>query len=634
MAVNTYFYRNVLLLTQVIPTSDEFKLHFKEGMFNKPNTIGFMHVTQYLLTIYDAEYFKKSFQWPVTCKKTEVKYRNSVKDYLNVIAKENADVNFPPILTSFLVRAHGQKFNIIMWKLSTVVLRTYIKRNFDPNIFYAPRLGSTNELIKTTLQEINKDTISNIMSYRRNMSKMKETFKINMTEEKEAWSNVKQEIFEVKQSVLNLASKAPVDSSIKKCLTNIENTKIIELWKHHITENLSYIRKKNKIFKEVQILSNKITDMISSIINGTEILDAHQLGKVHSSTISLLPLSTNIQYLLHNLYNNDKLVLHNFLILLNFLLCQVYQCLKKHELKDLSKCLLQIEASQEDITSGIKSFQSLTTSIETISTNLKLHFNQKKINETFQEHISALENSIFCSSPPIKINTNCSEEGNDVLKRLVLTPIEGAHRSLFSRYKRHGITNVPVSQLRTNLLVARTNFDDTLSLNNSDKISPNYSQLIKTVSSSTKRTGKYSRLFVSYAKKNSEKGNCSIISIPDSLKANSTALTSIEEARNISQFNLRSTTKSFFDLREVMTPDKFNTINQLKSQCIFKESNNLHNDHCESNNETEKDNATNTKDTSVNNVKDTTNRRRSISDLVQRYKKVLENTKDCIIYDN
>lgn len=34
--------------------------------------------------------------------------------------------------------------------------------------------------------------------------------------------------------------------------------------------------------------------MVSSIINGSEVLDAQQFGKVHFSTISLLPLSTNI----------------------------------------------------------------------------------------------------------------------------------------------------------------------------------------------------------------------------------------------------------------------------------------------------------------------------------------------------
>ncbi|XP_047351542.1 uncharacterized protein LOC124949850 isoform X1 [Vespa velutina] len=637
MTINTYFYRNVLLLTQVIPTSNEFKLHFHEGMFDKPNTIGFMHVSQYLLTIYDLERFKKLIQWPVTCKKTEVKYRNNVKDYLNQIANENLDIDFPPILTSYLVRAHGTKFTIIMWKLSIVVLRTYIKKNYDPNIFYAPRLGPTKELIKITLQGINKDMISSVMSHHRNMKKMKETSKIIMAEEKETLANIKQELFENKQSMLNLTSNAPVDSSIKECLANIENTEIIQLWKQNITENLSYIRRKQKIFKDVQILSNKITNMITSIIGGAEILDAQQVVKIHSSTIALLPLSTNIQYLLHHLYINDKLMLRNFIELLNFLLCQAYQCLKKNGLKDLSKCLVQIEASQEDIKSGIKSFQNLRTNIESISNNLKLHFYQKKMNETYQENISALENIVFSSSPVITINTNCRDEGNDVLRRLELTPIEGAHRSLFSRYKRqHGNTNLSVSQLRTNLLVSRINFDDTLSLNNSDKISQAHSYIPKTNLLSTKHTGKYSRLFLSYAKKPGEKvGNCSISSIPHSIKANSTTMTNTEgEIHNMSQFSLRNTTKSFFDLREVIIPEKFNTINQLKSQYVFKETNNLHNDQYEMDNETEDDNLTNIKDNVSINVKDVSKKRRSISDLVQRYKKVLEITKENIGCEN
>ncbi|KAL2726582.1 hypothetical protein V1478_006860 [Vespula squamosa] len=630
-------------------TGKSFKLIFNEstdlfgriivyklsGMFDKPNTIGFMHVSQYLLTIYDLERFKKLIQWPVTCKKTEVKYRNNVKDYLNQIANENVDIDFPPILTSYLVRAHGTKFTIIMWKLSIVVLRTYIKRNCDPNIFYAPRLGPTKELIKTTLQRINKDKISSIMSHHRNMKTMRETSKIIMAEEKKNLANIKQELFENKQSMLNLTSEAPVNSSIKECLANIENTEIIQLWKQNITENLSYIKRKHKIFKDVQTLSNKITNMVSSIIGGAEILDAQQLGIVHSSTISLLPLSTNIQYLLHHLYINDKLMLCNFIQLLNFLLCQAYQCLKKNGLKDLSKCLLQIEASQEDIKSGIKSFQNLKTNIESISNNLKLHFYQKKMNETYQENISALENIVFSSSPVITINTNCRDEGNDVIKRLELTPIEGAHKSLFSRYKRqHGNTNLSVSQLRTNLLVSRINFDDTLSLNNSDKISQAHSYIPKTNPLSSKHTGKYSRLFLSYAKKPSERGNCSISSIPHSIKANSTTITNIEEeAHNMSQFSLRNTTKSFFDLREVIIPEKFNTINQLKSQYVLKETNNLHNDQCEMDNETEEDNLINIKDNMSVNVKDI-KKRRSISDLVQRYKKVLEITKENIECEN
>lgn len=130
-------------------------------------------------------------------------------------------------------------------------------------------------------------------------------------------------------------------------------------------------------------------------------------------------------------------------------------------------------------------------------------------------------------------------------------------------------------------------------------------------------------------------GNCSINSISHSIKANSTTITNTEgEAHNMSQFSLRNTTKSFFDLREVIIPEKFNTINQLKSQYVLKETNNIHNDQCEMDNETEGDNLTNIKDNMSVNIKDITKKRRSISDLVQRYKKVLEITKENIECEN
>lgn len=149
------FYHNVFLLTQAVPPSKDFLRYFKEvsvlidrcrfksvcsnsvpfqGMFDKPNTVGFLHVTHYLLTIYDADRFKKLVQWPVFCKKTEAKYRNDVKDFLTVVANENRDVEFPQILASHLLHAGGSKFSIIMWKLSTVTLRTHIRHesNYIP----------------------------------------------------------------------------------------------------------------------------------------------------------------------------------------------------------------------------------------------------------------------------------------------------------------------------------------------------------------------------------------------------------------------------------------------------------------------------------------------------------------------
>jgi len=100
-----------------------------QGMFDKPNTTGFIYVSHYLLTIFDVERFKKLVEWPVICKKTETKYRNNVKDYLNVIALENPDMGFPHVVTTYLLHASGTKFMTIMWKLSQLTLKTYIMRD-------------------------------------------------------------------------------------------------------------------------------------------------------------------------------------------------------------------------------------------------------------------------------------------------------------------------------------------------------------------------------------------------------------------------------------------------------------------------------------------------------------------------
>ncbi|KAK2585422.1 hypothetical protein KPH14_010090 [Odynerus spinipes] len=631
MTINTSFHRNVFLLTQVIPPSDDFKIHFHEGMFEKPNTVGFMHVSEYLLTIYDAERFKKLIQWPVICKKTGVKYRNDVKDYLNVIASEHPDVDFPPISSSYLVCAHGTKFITIMWKLSIVVLRTYLKRNCNENILYAPSSGPTDELIKTNLHKISKDTMSNIMSHHRNMKKMQEMSKIIIEEEEKALANIKHEVFETKQSILHLISKAPVNSSIKERLANVEDTGIIKLWKQNIDESIAYIKKKHMTLKNVETLSNKITNMIFSRISGSEILDTDQLTKIHCPSILQLPLSTNVQYLLDHLYTNDKLMLYNFLQLFNLLLCQIYRCLTESKLKDLSKCSLQIEASQEDLKSGIRSFQNLRAYITSSSTDLQCDFN---VNQTYQENISSMKNVIFFSSPIIKINTNCGNEGNDILKRLDLTPVEGVHKSLFSRYKReHGNNVVPISQLRTNVLVSRINFDDTISLNVSDKIPSPLVYISKPTLLSANHTGKYSRLFLSHARKAAEKGNYSMMSIPHSSKANSTAITNtVGEIHNMSQCSLSNTTKNLLDLsNEVIVSEKLSIINDKKSQCIIKEVDNIHNQQYKKVDET-KDSIENTKDNKSNNVKEKTNNRRSISDLVQRYRGILKNSTQVSTY--
>lgn len=97
-------------------------------MFDKPNTAGFLHVSHYLSIVYDATLFKQIVRWPILCKRDEVTYRIEMKNFLSILSRDNPDINFPPILMSHLIQSGGTKFLIIMWKLSQVALRTYIKR--------------------------------------------------------------------------------------------------------------------------------------------------------------------------------------------------------------------------------------------------------------------------------------------------------------------------------------------------------------------------------------------------------------------------------------------------------------------------------------------------------------------------
>lgn len=97
-------------------------------MFDKPNTAGFLHVSHYLSVIYDAKLFKQMVKWPLSCKKDEVTYRNEMKNFLTVLSRDNPDIIFPTALTSYLTQAGGTKFLIIMWKISQIALRAYIKK--------------------------------------------------------------------------------------------------------------------------------------------------------------------------------------------------------------------------------------------------------------------------------------------------------------------------------------------------------------------------------------------------------------------------------------------------------------------------------------------------------------------------
>ncbi|KOC68338.1 hypothetical protein WH47_03496 [Habropoda laboriosa] len=590
MAVSASFHRNVLLLSQVIQPSDEFKKHFREGMFDKPNTAGFLHVSYYLLTIHDSDRFKRIVEWPVNCKKAEATYRNNVKDYLISLSAENPDIGFPNILMSHLIHAGGRKFTIIMWKLSQVVIRRYITRETTYNVIFAPQVErkfnkNKGHLPKKFLQKTNAKINSDILNQHKNLSKME----------------------------------------------NTTSFLLYILWKMNISEGLNRIQKKNVTLKDTEQLTLNINNIILSNSTDIKILDATQLQKVNHLEISEL-FSPNMQCLLFQLYKNDKVMLNNFITLFNLLLIQLHKQIKLNTLDDFSECLLQIEASNKDVKAVLNIFQSYLLDITNEISKTQDVLYKKNVIQVYDDTaLPIMNNMLIILSPLIKIDTNCSDEENDLQKRLQLTPVEAAYKSLFSRYERLKQNHVSHgSKLRENLLVSRINFDDTMTTTNSEKQSFH----LHTISSrknvsSLKQTEKYSRLFSTRMKRNKKTANSSIMSISCSSKANSTAITNtIEEMHDISELSLNISANSLPSINvEFITPEKLSVKHNKLGKTSEME--NVINDFPNKDNvldicETIREEIKNNYDNNIIKTKQNKQKRSSIGDLVERYKKLLE----------
>ncbi|CAK9829950.1 Augmin complex subunit dgt6 [Anthophora retusa] len=589
MAVSASFHRNVLLLSQVIEPSDEFKKHFREGMFDKPNTAGFLHVSYYLLTIYDSDRFKKLIEWPVNCKKAEVKYRNKIKDYLISLSMENPNIGFPNILMSHLIHAGGRKFTIIMWKLSEVVVRRYITRETSYNVMLAPRIGrrfskGKGNLTKKFLQEINAKIKCDIVNQHKNLSKMENTTKLILEDKIEALNNIIAEIFEIEQVITCLSHKAPVHPSIEKRLRDINDEEIIKQWKMNVNDGLKRIQKKNAIIKDTEQLTLNMNDIILSNSSDVKMLNAKLLQKVNHLQISEL-FSPNMQAKASN--------------------------------KDVKAALNIIQSYLLDITDGI----SKTYDILEQKNAIQVH------DDTV---LPVINNTLIMLSPLIKIDTNCSDIENDLQKRLQLTPVEAPYKSLFSRYARLKKNHISHrSKLKENLLVSRINFEDTIAMTNSEKQPLHLHTISSRRSVSTlKQAEKYSRLFSTRTKRNNKTANSSI-SVSCSSKANSTAITNtIEEMHNISELSLNISTNSLPSINvEFIAPEKLN-IKSNKSEGTSQMENMTNNfpykdnvlDICE----TIREEITNNYDNNIIKTKQSKQRRDSIGDLVERYQKLLK----------
>lgn len=123
-------------------------------------------------------------------------------------------------------------------------------------------------------------------------------------------------------------------------------------------------------------------------------------------------------------------MLNNFILLFNFLLTQLQNQLKLNILEDFSECLLQIEASYTDLKAALDIIQTYLTDITEIISETQNILCQKNVIQIHDDDVILPMMNVVMSSPLIKIDTDYSDEGSNLQKRLQLTPVEGKTKAI------------------------------------------------------------------------------------------------------------------------------------------------------------------------------------------------------------
>nr|XP_012136273.1 PREDICTED: uncharacterized protein LOC105661954 isoform X1 [Megachile rotundata] len=434
MAIDASFYKNVFLLMQLVPASYECTILFKKGMFDKPNTSGFIHISHYLLSIYNAKQFKKMVAWPIMNKMDEKKYRVEVKEYLEIVANENQDINFPTVLMTHLLQAGGTKFLITMWKLSQISLRSYITKHCQKEVLQAPSIGNNIDVVELYLSTINLKQNIIISKFYEKTKVISERFKYYMKCKSNDLTKMRTNIFEIKESLVNFVPVLPVNSLVAMQLIDIENTEVIKLWKENINEKIKYLSKKNLELKRVKDLSNMLC--VLSMSSHSKSFDCGSLPKVSNDIIPLYS-ADGIQHLNYGLYMNGNLVFHNLLLILNQIFNQLYFCLKMTYLIDFSSHEPKITEHCKTMKFQETKFQKLLIQISDILCNVQCNLQEKTFNCTFETGVLfPIDSEQILTSPKFNFFNSEYIDDEKQFKQLWCSPIQGKYKNLFSRYKR------------------------------------------------------------------------------------------------------------------------------------------------------------------------------------------------------
>ncbi|KOC70987.1 hypothetical protein WH47_04973 [Habropoda laboriosa] len=543
MSFNVSFYKNVFLLMQVVPASFECTKHFKKGMFNKPNTSGFIYISHYLLSVYDAKRFQKMVAWPLMNKMDEKRYRMQVKDYLEILASENIDINFPSIFMSHLLQAGGTRFSIIMWKLSEISLRAYLKRKYQITVLHAPNIGDTRDVTQIYLTTINVQKIATISKFYDKTKSTMETFENYMQYKSSDLKRIQTAIFDIQENIEKFVPMLPVSPLIATRLIHTDDTEIIHLWKESIEQNIKILSKKNCILKELKALSSTLDGFISNLCVNHKIFNGSDFPKVNSEILPLC-LINHIQHINNGLYMNGCLVFHVLLSILDEALKHVECYLKVDVVPELSNCEQKIIEHCKTIKCMEQVFQKVTTQVSEDLYNVQHSCENKTINHTLETDFSyPMSLETILTSPRFNFSTSKCTDNEKLLKTMCISPLQGKYKHLFRRYKRE-----PCKSPRK--LIPKYDLNDSLESFTENWKSPQRQVLIckKNSPSKTKVSPRFSRLFFnnSDSKRKYFKDN-NVASTP-LLRKSTTPKKSNNQISHKQAVNIDSAMKEIFDL--------------------------------------------------------------------------------------
>ena len=436
MLIDDSFYNNVFLLMQAVPASFECVKYFRKGMFDRPNTAGFIHISHYLLSVHNARRFRRMVAWPIVQKTDEKKYRTEIKAYLEILASNNPDMKFPPILASHLLQAGGTKFLIIMWKISEISLRAYVERNYETKLLKAPNLGSGNDVTRKYFSNINVKRDIFISEFCGEIKRTSQSFENYMKNESNDLAKLQTDIFETEENMEKYVHVAPVNSLIVNRLTDPDDSEIIDLWRTSIYHSIKFLRENSSNFKKLKWLSNSLCILVSHLCVNSKTFDGNDLPKVDTARV-LLCLN-NIQRIRNGLYTNDCLVFHTLLAAFTQILSQLQCSLRIDILSDFSNSEAKITEYCETIKSMEETFRKHIDQVSDISCHTESSFQEKSTRNCTMETdwLYSMSQKIYSASPKLDFSTNEWASEEKLLERLRFSPMQGQYKYLFNRHAR------------------------------------------------------------------------------------------------------------------------------------------------------------------------------------------------------